>query len=97
VLYSSPGEVYEGFLRGTIPVEVVGQGGGSLRAEVPYDSKPVEGDTISLPSLEANVAFVVEYVEAGRGDSASIAYVRLPVSPFELKYVEVWRSEGVEN
>jgi len=93
-LYSSPGVSISGFLRGTIPIEVKGQGGGSLRAEVPYDAKAVEGDTVSLPSIEPNIAFVVDYVEPGRGDSAAAAYLRLPVSPFELKFVEVWRSQN---
>lgn len=92
LLYSSPGDEHQGLLRGTIPITVEGQGGGSLRAKVPYDAQVVEGDEVSLPSLEANVAFIVEYVQTGRGDSATFAYLRLPVSPFELKFVEVWRS-----
>jgi hypothetical protein len=91
LLYSSPGESYDGFLRGTIPIKVVGQGAGSLSAEVPYDAKVVAGDSITLPLLQANTAFIVEHVEVGEGNSSTKAYLRLPVSPFNLRFVEVWR------
>jgi cell shape-determining protein MreC len=90
-LYSSPGESYEGFLRGSIPIKVVGQGGGSLVADVPYDAKAVEGDSVTLPMLEANTAFIVEHVEQGQGNASPKVYVRLPISAFDLRFVEVWR------
>lgn len=91
-LYSAPGTSRDGFLRGTIPIRVEGIGGGSLRAEVPYDAQALAGDLVNIPAIEPNVAFLVEHVEAGRGDSAAIIHLRLPVNPFSLKFVEVWRS-----
>jgi cell shape-determining protein MreC len=91
-LFSSPGSAYQGFLRGTIPIEVQGQGGGSLSMSVPYDAHVQAGDTVSLPGLEPNVASVVEYVKPGQGDSAVTAFLRLPVNSRELKFVDVWRS-----
>lgn len=91
-LFSSPQNKYNGFLRGTIPVEVVGQGGGSLVMEVPYDAKVVVGDTVTLPGIAANVASIVEYVEPGQGDSAVTAYLHMPVSAQGLRFVDVWRS-----
>ncbi len=90
-LYSAPGTSYEGFLRGDVPIRVEGQGGGALRAEVPYDAHATAGDTVTLPALASNIAFVIEHVDAGQGDSAVTAYIRLPVSPFGLRFVEVWK------
>lgn len=91
-LYSTPGATYEGFLRGSVPITVEGIGAGSLRATVPYDAHAAVGDLVTLPGIEPNFAFVVEQVEAGRGDSAAEVYLRLSVNPFSLKYVEVWRA-----
>lgn len=91
-LFSSPNEKYNGFLRGNIPVEVVGIGGGSLMMQVPYEAKVKVGDLVTLPSIESNTASVVEHIEPGQGDSAVTAYLRLPVNQLELRFVDVWRS-----
>lgn len=91
-LFSSPNEKYNGFLRGDIPVEVIGQGGGSLTMQVPYEAKAKVGDLVTLPSIESNTASVVEYIKQGQGDSAVTAYLRLPVNQLELRFVDVWRS-----
>lgn len=91
-LFSSSGQSYDGFLRGVVPVKVEGQGGGSLKMQIPYDAKVIEGDPVTLPGIESNTASVVEHVEPGQGDSAVTAYLRLPVSIFELKQVDVWRN-----
>lgn len=91
-LFSSPNEKYNGFLRGDIPVEVVGQGGGSLMMQVPYEAKVKVGDLVTLPSIESNTASVVEHIKPGQGDSAVTAYLRLPVNQLELRFVDVWRS-----
>jgi cell shape-determining protein MreC len=92
VLFSSPEKEYDGFLRGTIPVKVEGQGGGALSMQVPYDAQVKVGDTVTLPGIESNSASIVEFVEPGQGDSAVTAYLRLPVGPQELRFVDVWRS-----
>lgn len=91
-LFSSPNEKYNGFLRGNVPVEVVGLGGGSLMMQVPYDAKAKVGDLVTLPSIESNISSVVEHIEPGQGDSAVTAYLRLPVNQLELRFVDVWRS-----
>lgn len=91
-LFSSPNEKYNGFLRGDIPVEVIGIGGGSLTMQVPYEAKAKVGDLVMLPSIESNTASVVEHIEQGQGDSAVTAYLRLPVNQLELRFVDVWRS-----
>lgn len=91
-LYSAPGLSHDAFLRGTIPVRVEGQGGGSLRAEVPHDAEAKPGDLVSLPGIEPNFSLVVEQVDDGRGDSAATIYMRLSANPFAIRYAEVWRS-----
>lgn len=95
-LFSAPSERYDGFLRGSIPVSIEGIGGGSLRMLVPYDAQAVEGDAVSIPGIESNTAAIIEHVESGQGDSASTAYLRLPVSPFSIRTVDVWRGNIVE-
>lgn len=92
VLFSSPGEKYNGFLRGSIPVEVQGQGGGSLVMQVPYDAQVKVGDLVTLPGIESNTTSVVEHIKPGQGDSAVTAYLRLPLNQHELRFVDVWRS-----
>ncbi len=91
-LYSAPGRSHDAFLRGEVPIRVEGQGGGSLRAEVPHDANAQVGDLVSFPGIEPNFALVVEQVDEGRGDSAATIYLRLSANPFSLKYAEVWRS-----
>lgn len=91
-LFSSPGLSYNGFLRGSIPVTAVGQGGGSLVMQVPYDAGVKVGDLVTLPGIESNTGSVVEQVEPGQGDSAVTAYLRLPFDPYQLRFVDVWRS-----
>lgn len=91
-LFSSPGLSYNGFLRGSIPVTAIGQGGGSLVMQVPYDAQVKVGDLVALPGIESNTGSVVEQVEPGQGDSAVTAYLRLPFDPYQLRFVDVWRS-----
>lgn len=91
-LYSAPGLSHDAFLRGSVPIRVEGQGGGSLRAEVPHDAEAKVGDLVSLPGIEPNFSLMVEHVDEGRGDSAATVYLRLSANPFSLRYAEVWRS-----
>lgn len=90
-LYSAPGEKYDGLLRGTIPLAVEGQGGGSLRAQVPSGTAVAEGDAIVLPGVAGGVSSKVSRIEHGESESFTTVYLSLPANIWSLRYVEVWK------
>ncbi len=90
-LYSAPGSTYDGLLHGTIPVSVEGQGGGSMRAQVPAGTAALVGDSVVLPGLLGGLSARVAAVEHGSSESYITLYFRLPVDFFALRYVEVWK------
>lgn len=88
-LFSAPGASYQALLRGEIPLALEGQGGGSLRAEVPAGTQVAVGDTILLPGLWGGVAARVSATDARAGESFIVVYMQLPANPAELSSVEV--------
>lgn len=88
-LFSAPGVSYQATLNGTLPVAVEGQGGGSLRAEMPAGTKVSVGDTVSFPGLMGGVVATVSATEAKAGESFIVIYMALPANPQELRFVEV--------
>jgi len=99
VLYSAPGQKYDALLRpstplgtrGTIPLAVEGQGGGSLRAQVPAGTPVSVGDFALLPGIIGGLSAKVSRVEHADGESFSTIYFSLPVDMFTLRFVEVWK------
>lgn len=97
VLFSSPGEIHDGFLdvgegERREPLILEGQGGGSLVARIPRGVLVLAGSVVSVPSISANMAAVVEHVESSVMDSLQTLHLRLPTNFFELERVEVWRN-----
>lgn len=98
-LFSSPGMVHTGLLRrqggeaGDIPLTVSGQGGGTMRAEVPAGTKVSIADAVILTVNSLTLSGVVSHVERTEGNSFEVVYLHLPVNLFELRYVEVRRGE----
>lgn len=90
-LYSAPGQKYDALLRGTIPLAVEGQGGGSLRAQVPAGTAVSLGDIAVLPGIAGGISARVSRVEHAEGESFSTLYFSLPVSVSSLRFVEVWK------
>jgi cell shape-determining protein MreC len=90
-LFSAPGASYQALLNGTLPIAVEGQGGGSLRAEVPAGTSVKAGDTISFPGLLGGIMANVSATEAKAGESFTVIYLRLPANPQDLRFVEVLR------
>lgn len=89
ILYSAPGEEHQVLLRGTVPLPVAGQGGGSLIGELPTGSAVAPGDSVVFPDIAARFIATVVYVEESTGESFINVYLRLPVNPEELRFVEV--------
>lgn len=90
-LYSAPGSTHEGLLGGTLPVSVEGQGGGSMRAQVPAGTEVAVDDLVVLPGIAGGLSARVSHVERGTSESYITIYFRLPMDFFGLRYVEVWK------
>ncbi len=88
-LFSSPGASYQATLNGTLPLAVEGQGGGSMRAEVPAGTPVKVGDTVQFPGLMGGIVSTVSAIEAKAGESFIIVYLRLPINPADLRFVEI--------
>lgn len=90
-LFSAPGATYQATLNGTLPMAIEGQGGGSLRAEVPAGTPVKTGDIASVPGLLGGIAAVVSATEVKAGESFIVVYMTLPANPQHLRFVEVFR------
>lgn len=98
-LLSAPGNTYEGLLSvkdKTIPVRVEGQGGGSMRAQIPAGTGVVVGSAVVLPGILGGYTGAVSYVEVKSGESFENVYLHLPVNPLELRYVEIWNENTTQ-
>ncbi len=91
VLFSAPGETHSALLGGNIPIEVEGQGGGSLVAQVPAKTSVLVGAPVLFPGIVGGFSSVVSYIEARDGESFEKLYMHLPVDPLTLRFVEVWK------
>lgn len=92
-LFSSSGETYDALLQlkgGLIPISVEGLGAGTLVTKLPIDTAVAVGDTAVLPGLAASFIATVSAINAPHDQSFMTVYMRMPVSPFTLRYVEVW-------
>lgn len=94
-LYSSPGQKYDGVLHlqegGSLPLTVLGQGGGSLFAQVPAKTRVAVGDQVSIGGVLGGVTSAVKAIERGAGESFATLYLQLPQDPATLEFVEVWK------
>jgi cell shape-determining protein MreC len=89
VLFSSPGQTYQALLRGSIPISLSGQGGGSIVGEVPAGTEVTVGDEVVLPSISLQYVARVTSVVEREGESFKSVYLTLPVNPYGLRFVEV--------
>ena len=88
-LFSAPGQTYNVLLRGSVPVSMQGQGGGSLVGQVPAGTPVAPGDALLFPGIASGFAGEVSYVDAKQGQSFETLYARLPVDPLSLQFVEI--------
>lgn len=95
-VWSAAGSTYDGLLMladKTIPVEVQGQGGGSMRTQVPAGTGVTVGTSVVLPGIAGGYTSTVSHVEANEGESFETVYMHMPVNPWELRYVEIWNED----
>ncbi|MDO8678136.1 MAG: rod shape-determining protein MreC, partial [Acidobacteriota bacterium] len=78
-LYSAPGEKYDALLKGSIPLAVEGQGGGSLQARLPAGTPVAVGDAALLPGIVGGISARVSHIERGAGESFITLYFTLPI------------------
>ncbi|MDO8518438.1 MAG: rod shape-determining protein MreC [bacterium] len=99
VLFSAPGQTYNALLSiqngaSSVPVEVQGQGAGSLEAQVPAKTAVAVGDAVLFPGIAGGFSSVVSHIDVKDGESFETLYMHLPVDPLTLRYVEVWRQKN---
>ncbi|MDO8548465.1 MAG: rod shape-determining protein MreC [bacterium] len=94
-LFSAPGVTYNALVLlsaeagKSIPISLVGEGAGSMSAQVPSATAVSEGDTVVVPGISTAFAGVVAHIERPAGESFETLYVHLPVDLFSLQFVEV--------
>ncbi|MEI7719845.1 MAG: rod shape-determining protein MreC [bacterium] len=102
LLYSAPGQNHHVLLLSggasttnakTVPLDLEGQGAGSLRAEVPAGTLVKVGDAVVTPGVQNGFVGTVSKVEKKDSESFETFYVTLPVNPLELRFVEVWKQK----
>lgn len=89
ILFSSPGQTYQALLRGSIPVSLSGQGGGSIVGELPVGTEVAAGDSVTLPSIMPQFIAQITSVVRREGESFQSIYLSLAVNPYGLRVVEV--------
>ncbi len=92
-LYSAPGSVHQALLmvgEESTPISIEGQGGGSLRAEVPAGTGAMEGDVVILPDVGMGLTAVVRHVERVSSESFETIYFSLPGN-LNARFVEIWQ------
>jgi len=89
ILFSAPGQTYQVLLQGSVPVEMQGQGAGSLVGQVPAGTPVAVGDALLFPGIASGFAGSVSSIQASAGASFETLYARLPVDPLSLQFVEI--------
>lgn len=89
ILFSSPGEVHEALIQGTIPISLEGQGAGSMKGQVPAGTDIKVGSFAAFPGIQGGYVGKVAYVEQKEGSSFKTIYVQTPINPFETSFVLV--------
>ncbi len=97
LLYSAPGASYQGLIAEKSPISVEGQGGGSLRGQVPSNSEVRAGDRVVLTGIAGGFTSYVTHIEHAEGDSFQTVYMQVPVNLFSLLYVEIWKGQVTDN
>jgi rod shape-determining protein MreC len=92
VLYSSPGQTYQAYIAakgGSLPISFEGQGGGSMRGQLPQGSVVEVGDAVVLPGAAEGMTATVAAVDAPAGESFVTVYAQVPFNLFNLKLVYI--------
>ncbi|HEX8994044.1 MAG TPA: rod shape-determining protein MreC [Candidatus Paceibacterota bacterium] len=92
VLFSSAGVTHEGFLRGSVPVTVVGMGGGSLSVRIPGGVDVSVGDQIEFPGIEGGISETVASIDTQEGSAFKTLYLHLPINIFYVHSVDIQKN-----
>lgn len=72
-----------------VPAEAVGKGNGAFRVTLPKEVEIAVGDIVVMPGVNPKQFANVVAVEAGDTDSFATAYLRNPVRPELLPYLQI--------
>ncbi len=93
VLYSSPKEESDVMVAFNIEAKAVGRGGGNFEIILPRDTDVEVGDPVASFGFNALLLGSVESVDSNPIDSFKTILVKSPVNIFELKWIQVEKSE----
>jgi len=97
-LYSSPGRVFPVLVGlSALQVEAEGRGGGNFRVTLPVEVDVEKGDPVRFAQSKSNVIGVVEEIEVDSSDSLQEIHFKMPLSVFEISYVEVSVSKATST
>ena len=89
-LYSSPGYELDALVgENSLPIHVIGMGGGNFTAKVPHDMEVVVGDVITLPGIMPAVLGIIEDIIVDPSRSFKVIHFKSPVAISALSWVEV--------
>lgn len=89
-LFSTSGEKTPATLeRGSVPVELLGRGGGNFTFTVPRDVSVQAGDRVISAQLATSLLAVVGEVEVTATDAFKTVYAISPANPASIRYVVI--------
>ncbi len=90
LLFSSPGQKYEVFVGpNNTPATAIGRGGGQYEAEVSRGANIIEGDSITIPSINSRPIGKITTVESNPSEMFETILFAPPINIFNLKWVLV--------
>lgn len=90
VLFSSPGEEYDGLVLGkNTPIKLSGRGGGNFISELPRAVPIAEGDQVYSVGLSPYLLGTVQNISSDPRDPFQTILIKSPVNVTELRFVEV--------
>lgn len=89
-MYSDPGFSTDAEIAKTsVPLKLVGSGGGNFTVVVPKDLVVNPNDTVILPAFRSHVVALVGHISETEADSFKTLYLSYPLNIFELSWVQI--------
>jgi cell shape-determining protein MreC len=90
VMYSSPGQHFQGLLKGVdLSLELDGKGGGNFEIKMPRDVDAPPGTELIVPALNAEVVALVRTSISDPRDPFKLVLAQSPINILQIRFVEV--------
>ena len=89
-MYSDPGFTIDAEIaKSSVPLKLVGSGGGNFTVVVPKDLTVNPNDTVIIPAFHSHVIALVNHISETEADSFKTLYLSYPLNIFELSWVQI--------